>query len=179
MAQPVPTSLRTILPLIQANIAAVTGLPAPARVMITARNADAVPHFQADADILIRLMRERQDFDVNTGQGRVENRGEATVRVTVRSRLYTDEVNQDQQFLIDQTLGHIVLRDRVTDALEFGFDFLTTSQGDSYIFEPLRVPNWSDPEREREDAMWGDSWCEVTLHYIRSLTQNASWALNS
>jgi hypothetical protein len=178
MPQPIASSLSTILPLIQQNIAAVTGLPWPERVMITARVKESVPHFQADSDVLIRLMRQRQDFDVNTGQGRVENRWIATCQVAVRSRLYVDEANQDAKFLDDQTLGHIILQDAVTNALEYGFDFLISSTGDSYLTEPLRVTDWTDVERERTDAMWGDSSCEIQIHYIRLLTQNASWAQN-
>ena len=96
----------------------------------------------------------------------------------MRSRLYTDQSDRDIDFLIDQTLGHIVLRDAVTDALEYLFEPCTDEDGNSFIYEPLRVPSWDGPEREKTDPMWGDSWCDIQIQYIRLLTQNAKWAQN-
>ena len=77
MPQPIASSLATILPLIRLNISNVAVLPIE-RVLIVARRPEAVPHFEAPSDVLMQITGERQDFNVNTGQGRVDNRWRPT-----------------------------------------------------------------------------------------------------
>ncbi len=175
MSSPTRTrsTMMTILLGVQAQIIASASYFAvsldASRCLITALPAANVPHTQGDQDVLVRLMNENPNEGFIEGGGRVVDYRYRTLEITVRSRTYLDDVQQDLVRLTDSTLGHIVLEDAVVNALQ------CIQIGDSsqnLLTEPMTVGSISTPEKDRDDPNWVSSSLSVKVPYSRNLDQN-------
>lgn len=157
-----------VLTALAAQVASVTGLD-PSHVLIAAGDV-AVPHFQADQDVVLRLMGETPDPDEDgSGRGRVCDLRRRTVVVECRTRVYLDDVAQDVVRLTDASLGHLALEDNAYDAAERWI--ATDSDGNALALGGF-VGAVSDPKPDKDDRNWVSSRFPLVIPYQRALDQS-------
>lgn len=168
MPRAIRTSLATILPLILTRLQAVTELPAEACFL---SQAEEMPFDGlADQYIWLKVDKQTSNIDQHIGAGRVDSRQVCTLVVTVRTRLALDSPARDTAWLTDTSLGHLILTDKVEDALET----FTVEDDDGNILanEPMIQQTDAAPRKDPRLKEWGESRMYFTLNYTRDLDQS-------
>jgi hypothetical protein len=166
----VPTVLRAsltaILPLIETQVVAVTGLSS-SQVYSTAQKNP--PIYEGDHVVQIRPTGFTVQTDQSFPEGRLDTRITRDLAVKVVTRLGLDEPDRDRVWLEDQTLGHIVLEESVINALQ---NFWPTDvNGNVLTTNPIQLAPASDPETEEDEPGWGSSLVTFQVSYILPLNQ--------
>lgn len=165
MATFLPCSIRDIVLLMQTQLAAFTNVDA-SRIIIVATTADNTPHFNADSDILIRLMEERAVEGIITGSGRYDARMKREIQLIQRVRVYLDQSGQDFSRITDATLGLIQLEDQVFNAMQ---EFSPTDEAQNVLSAPLYLNGPTSSQRESRDQNWITSWYTSYVEYERKV----------
>lgn len=167
MATVLATDLRTLLIDLRERIMDRLDFPAE-RVLIIAR-AKMPANLQADQYVIIRVMGQKPDWNTEYGHGRVEHRVRRTLQIVLKTRLATDEVNEDFLWLTDKSLGHLDMEHELYDSLQ---TYSPIDVNDNaLIYEPLVVTMVDRPLKEEVNEEWGESWIEVELPFIMRLDQ--------
>lgn len=175
MAEPVATDFDAILHAIQARLMAVLDWP-EARVLIDARSDEdadaAIP--VADQYLRLKLASCTPDAASVEARGRKYPNATARVQVILRTRIDTDKVNSDDQFLThraaeptERSRGHLVAWGRVWDAL-LCFQ-PEDDDGNWLVFEPIKPAEASGPRKPPKG--WGQSVLGFTVGFILDLDQ--------
>src|SRR5690348_11623603 len=110
MRAPIPASLATILPAVKAQLSLVTGSQLT-RIRLVARKG--TPKFIADQDILVKTTDINPDPGFEHGSGRTCIIIRRPLLIIPRTRLQTDASDQDDNWLLDSSRGHIVLEEKI------------------------------------------------------------------
>lgn len=156
-------TMRQILPLLEAELRRLTGLPAECvNPWIGEKNG---PHLQGDFDLLLRLRGFSPDQGWQMGAMKVALEIKERVEVSVRTRLQTDEPGTARQWLEDATLGHLQLRDLVLGLAGF---IPTNAAGDALtnceiLLTPSQPPR---PDAEGASPAWGEERLSFEVSYL-------------
>jgi hypothetical protein len=168
MPAPIATSLRAILPAIQAQLASVTGLTTN-RVLLVQR--ETTPRFQGDQDVLVRAGPPQPEDGFELGSGRHAAIVTRLVQVTARTRWAVDESDRDDYALVDEDYGHLALEEAVVNALHIWVP--TDRNGNWLSVEPM---HWRPHEAPVHDEPLPASWLSTSLlfdvRYHLSLPSN-------
>lgn len=165
MAAWVASDLSTILPVVTAKIAEITGLDA-SRVVVSVLQPEDVPTVAAAQDVIVRLMGELPDEGIIHGSGRYDDRRHRTLEVSVRTRLHLDQIGQNLQQLTHASLGHLRMEDLVVEALEL---YSVAGTAGDVLTAPLRVGRLTTPGKLRSNPDWICSTFTVECEYSRDL----------
>lgn len=172
MAGVIPTSFRTIAPLITERLAEVAEIP-EGRIFWVARNR--IAHFVGPWDIVIRP-RGGVSLDPNTdGGGRWDTRVRRIIDVAVRVARSTDDVARDYDWLFAEPsaddldlIGYFTAQERVIEALHVFSP--EDESGDILVAEPMRLVSDNDPFREPgSEIVWGDGTLAFEIVYTLDL----------
>jgi hypothetical protein len=160
------SNAREILVSLRQELATVTGLGL-ARVTVSVQD-DGGPHYLADQDIVIVPLEEPPGQpSAYVGGGRVVDLRTRRVKILARTRCLLDPAGVDQARLLDLTLGHLVLEDRIYNTCQCWFP--DDGAGRLLLCEPAKTGTWSRPKQERDNPEWVSSSLEVELTYLRQL----------
>jgi hypothetical protein len=155
----IPTRLDIVLPLIQARLLA--ALSWPVERVIMAMKDGSHPHNQ-----YLRLWpRAATAFDVyRHGAGRTDTRVRRMLAIKLWTNLGVDEVNSNQQWLTQASLGHLVNEHAIINALENWTP--TDSAGNNLLVQGMKLHPVSEPEKPNvEEPEWGFTVQEYDLQY--------------
>lgn len=162
MASPIPASLNLILPLVQAQLQAVTGLDS-SRIMLVARDRKP-PHFVADQDLLVQVGDPVAIPGYAHGSGRQAPIIARPLLITVRTRLQTGQSDRDDDWLTDPTYGYLALEDSVINALH-GWA-AEDAQGNWLTQAPLLLnPSLKPVKEEPPPGSWGQATLAFEMLY--------------
>lgn len=158
-----------ILPLIQARLRWVTGLPAE-RIILWLGDQEP-PHLQADQDLVLRLQGFTPDQPWFIGAGRAGPRLLERLEVQMRTRLALDPSGESWVWYLDAVNGHLLLRFAVLQAM-VGFHPLDPVTGASLVTSaiscvPSRPPR-ADEDRKKSQE-WGSEKLTFEIGYIQPL----------
>ena len=168
MATVIRSSLRGILSAIKAQI--ISGVPLPAaRVLVSVRKQ--VPHFQADQDVVIRPRGFKIEKIITDQVGRWETTLRRRIDFTCRTRLGVDESDRDESWLQHASFGHILLEEKVVDAMQEFFP--ADASGNHLVREPMLLTDGLDPDKEQDDELveWGQSTVSFDVVYDLAFTE--------
>lgn len=167
MPSTTPTSLRSILPLVTAQLTSVTGVTSN-RVLLLQR--PDTPHFQGDSDLLLRIGPAQPEPGFSHGAGRVAVVLGRTLQVTARVRRAVDESDRDDYALLDATSGLLALEESVVNALHI---WVPTSEDNWYTIEPIHwMPGGQLLHETPVNLSWLHSDLVFHLRYQLSLPDN-------
>lgn len=170
MPAPIATSLRTLLPLITAQLVTVTGVTSN-RVLLLQRGD--TPTFQGDSDILVRVGPPQPVEGYSSGAGRNAVILRRPLQVTPRVRLAVDQSDRDDYHMTDAS-GLVALEEAVVDALHIWVPRNSTS--DWLTQEPI---HWAPGAAPIHQTPVSQSWLHTDLVfdmlYQLSVTANTGF----
>ena len=169
MATVLRSRLSAILPLIQARVTAVMGLPEE-RVLLTGEMDNLPWDTQADQYVWIRPREMRPNAPIIVGAGRHDARTNRSCLATLRTRYAVDEGPQEARWLLDRSFGHLDAEQLLLDAL-FLFQ-PTDAAGNWLVHEPLQPMPVSAPRKDQRDKDWGESTFEFSIDFTLDLNQS-------
>ena len=157
-----PTSLLTILPAIQAQVVAVTGLPLE-KVNLSLK--DVQPKYRGDSDCYIRLLDATADPGFEHGSGRTCLIISRPMVVTLRTRLQVDTSDVQTQWFLDQINGHLIKEEALFNGL---CNFVPLDVSGNWLLSEVLHPIQTPPEIAVEKPTgkgWGQSHLTFLLKY--------------
>ena len=170
MATQIATTPDVLLLAIQTQVQTVTGLPYE-RVIIDAREdaeADETPG-QAEQVIFLRVADGQIDAETVQNHGRTCTVERLVVSARLWTRLITDEINRDDLRITDPSMGHLVIRHQIYDALILFQP--TDGAGDWLVSEPIKPRGSQAPRRRKKHPGWARSVLDFTVFYQLALDQ--------
>lgn len=164
-----PASLLSILPAIQAQVIAVTGLP-PEKVSFAAR--DLEPRFRGDQDCYIRLLNPSPEQGFEHGSGRTCIILSRPLVVTLRTRYQVDTSDVQNLWLLDPTYGHLAKEEALFNGL---VNFVPTDSSGNWLTSEVLHPLPTPPEVMADKPQgkgWGESHLTFELKYQVLLNPN-------
>lgn len=164
MAAQIRSNMATILPLILAQIRSVTGFP---EERVNPWVGEEAPHLQADQDIVVLIRGFTPDPAYFAGGGRYTRLVKEKLEVRIRTRLMVDHPGSASQWLLDATLGHLQLRDKVANALD---GFLPANEdGDVLVSSEITMESEPGPKKDAPRTQpidWGEERLVFTVGYL-------------
>jgi hypothetical protein len=170
MPAPIATSLATILPYVQAQLASVTGVPLT-NVML-ARAGRHRPHFSGLQDIIIQPLPPAPESGFELGSGRVAAVFNRVLAVTGRTGMSVDMSDRDDYWLLAAG-GQLALEEAILNALHIWVPVDTN--GNWLTQSPLQWVPSDLPKKDTElpDSQdWGESTMHFSLQYQLAVTDN-------
>lgn len=167
-AKEIRTGMGAILPVLVSRLALVTEFP-PERILTWVGDSDP-PHLQGDQDVVVVLAGFNPDQAWFTGGGRYTMRLTERIEVQARTRLALDPTGSAYIWLTDATLGHILLRNKVLNALA-GF-MPADADGNVLVTDCLKPVPSRRPKQDGSRASpvdWGSELLTFEVSYEQSV----------
>jgi len=178
MAQVVPTRLDTIITHLQTRLVNFLGWPAE-RVLVV--DPDYMP-YDSVADQYLMIFPEHDSLigDIFDGAGRIDSRVSERIAITLRTRLSFDMATSNQSWLTDASLGHLLARHNILDALTcyqvVDNDDDSGNSGNWLLAQPMRLVGCGKPIKPKIGMPttapgWGESRIVFEIVYVLNLSQ--------
>jgi len=146
------------------------------RVLLVAR--EDVPHFGAEADILIAAGDWRNEAGDTDGSGRHATAITRTFEITLRKRMRLDKANNDSAWLTNASRGFMAFEHAALDAIQNYYPERDVSGSTEYVTRaPLKLISGGRYDRRKRPAKaprgWGQATIRVEARYLLDL--DTSW----